>query len=240
MTTALIEATTPVLHSGGLPPLSDPQALLSGFGPWALTAMGLVVFIESGVLFPFLPGDSLLFAAGLLHQSLGVPLIVVMLVAMTAAFFGDQVGYLLGHRWGRRFFTEDARVLKLSHLRQAEEFFDRYGGRALVLARFMPVVRTYVPLVAGMARLPYRRFVGWNALGAALWSTIMVSAGALLGGIPFVTAHVDLITLALVALSLIPVAAQLLRGLRSRRSDDPGTVGSTPAQAVPVAVEDRR
>jgi membrane-associated protein len=221
MTSMLSDATVPLLQVGALSPLADPQALLTGLGPWAMVGMGVIVFIESGVLFPLLPGDSLLFTAGLLHSSLGVPLVVVMVVAFVAAFLGDQVGYLLGHRFGRGLFSEQARFLKSGHLRRAEDFFTRYGGRALVLARFVPVVRTYVPLVAGMARLPYRRFLGWNALGAALWSIIMITAGALLGGVPFVTGHVELIALGLVGLSLVPVGVQLLRSMRTRAADRP-------------------
>lgn len=240
MTTALINAAAPILQAGVLPPLGDPQALLNGFGPWAMAGMGLIVFIESGVLFPFLPGDSLLFTAGLLHQSLGVPLPIVILVASLAAFAGDQVGYVLGHRYGRRFFTEDARFLKLSYLRHAEDFFDRYGGRALVLARFVPIVRTYVPLVAGMAGLPYRRFVAWNALGAVLWSVVMITAGALLGGIPVVAAHVDLIAIVIVVLSLLPIAVQILRGLHNRHTAVARTGRTGQHKVTPVgAVEDR-
>lgn len=217
----LLHTAVPVLHSGALSPLTDPQTLLTGLGPWAMVGTGVIVFIESGVLFPFLPGDSLLFTAGLLHPSLEMPLVVVMVVAFVAAFLGDQAGYLLGHRFGRGLFSERARFFKSGHLHRAEHFFARYGGRALVLARFVPVVRTYVPLVAGMARLPYRRFLGWNALGAALWSSIMITAGALLGGIPFVTGHVELIALGLVGLSLVPIAVQLLRSMYTRAGGHP-------------------
>lgn len=119
-----------------------------------------MVFVESGLLFPFLPGDSLLFTGGLLHEALQVPLWLMILVPFIAAVAGDQVGYFLGNRFGRRFFSDDARFLKTSYLNRTEDFFLRYGGRAIVLARFVPIIRTYVPLVAGTARHPYRRFVG--------------------------------------------------------------------------------
>ena len=157
--------TIELLHTAGtlipqLPPLGDPAQLLEQLGPWALAGTTLMVFVESGLLFPFLPGDSLLFTGGLLHEALQVPLWLMILVPFIAAVAGDQVGYFLGNRYGRRFFSDDARFLKTSYLTRTEDFFLRYGGRAIVLARFVPIIRTYVPLVAGTARHPYRRFVG--------------------------------------------------------------------------------
>jgi len=138
--------------SGGPVSPLDPAGLLEGLGPAALGVIAAMVFIESGVLFPFLPGDSLLFTAGLLHEQLHVTLPVLIGVVTAAAVAGDQVGYLLGRKFGRRWFTDDARVLKTAHLRRTEEFFDRHGGPAVVLARFVPVVRTFAPLTAGAAR----------------------------------------------------------------------------------------
>lgn len=201
-------------------PLGDPAQLLHDWGPWGLAGTSLMVFIESGLLFPFLPGDSLLFTAGLLHQALQVPLWVMILVPFIAAVAGDQVGYLLGSRYGRRFFKDDARVLKTSHLRRTEDFFQRYGGRAIVMARFVPIVRTFVPLVAGAARHSYKHFVGWNVLGGFLWVVLMVTAGALLGGIPLIVDHVDLIAILIVGLSLIPVALQIVKTVRDNHADD--------------------
>lgn len=201
-------------------PLGDPAQLLHDWGPWGLAGTSLMVFIESGLLFPFLPGDSLLFTAGLLHQALQVPLWVMILVPFIAAVAGDQVGYLLGSRYGRRFFKDDARVLKTSHLRRTEDFFQRYGGRAIVMARFVPIVRTFVPLVAGAARHSYKHFVSWNVLGGFLWVVLMVTAGALLGGIPLIVDHVDLIAILIVGLSLIPVALQIVKTVRDNHADD--------------------
>lgn len=201
-------------------PLGDPAQLLEQLGPWALAGTSLMVFIESGLLFPFLPGDSLLFTAGLLHQALHIPLWVMILVPFLAAVAGDQVGYFLGSRYGRRFFKDDARILKTSHLHKTEDFFQRYGGRAIVMARFVPIVRTFVPLVAGAARHSYKHFVGWNVLGGFLWVTLMVVGGSLLGGIPLIADHVDIIAIVIVALSLIPVALQIIKSMRDGRSDD--------------------
>jgi len=197
----------------------DPSSLLAALGPWALVGIAVFVFIESGVLFPFLPGDSLLVTAGLLHQRLGLEVWVIALVAFLAAAAGDQVGYLLGDKVGTRLFKEDAKILKTSRLRQTEAFFDRYGGRALVLGRFVPVVRTYVPFAAGSARYPYRRFLPWNLAGAFLWAVGVTVLGSLLGGVPFVTANIDLLLTAVVVVSLLPVIVNLLiKRVRSRRA----------------------
>ncbi|RKQ35171.1 DedA family protein [Kocuria tytonis] len=222
--------TPEVIHTAGflapqLLPLGDPAQLLEQLGPWALAGMTLMVFVESGLLFPFLPGDSLLFTGGLLHQALHVPLWLMILVPFIAAVAGDQVGYYLGHRFGRRFFKDDARFLKTSYLDQTEDFFRKYGGRSIVLARFVPIVRTYVPLVAGAARHPYREFVGWNVLGGFLWVTIMVVAGSLLGGIPLIRDHVDLIAIGIVVLSLIPVGIQIITSLRNRDPQEGPSTG---------------
>lgn len=207
----LTPLTVPGLHF-----LSDPAALLHQLGPWALVGIAAMVFVESGLLFPFLPGDSLIFTAGLLHIALGLNIWVLIGVAAVCAFLGDQAGYFLGSRFGRGVFSDDARFLKTKHLHQAEEFFHKYGGRSLVMARFVPIVRTYVPLVAGMVRHPYRNFIGWNALGGVLWVTLMSVAGATLGGVPFIANNVDLIAIVIVVLSLIPMGIQIVRSMRDR------------------------
>ncbi|KIU02695.1 MULTISPECIES: DedA family protein [unclassified Frigoribacterium] len=200
--------------------LFDPQTLLTALGPWALGGLSLMVFVESGLLFPFLPGDSLLVTAGLLHQGLGLSVAVIALCAFVAAAAGDQVGFFLGHRFGRRWFRPDARVLKTAHLERAEAFFARHGGPALVLGRFVPVVRTFVPLAAGTSGYPYRRFVVWNLAGAFLWAAGMTVLGSLLGGLPFVADHIDLLAIALVAVSVLPLVLTAVRrsaGTRRRK-----------------------
>lgn len=191
--------------------LFDPQTLLTVLGPWALAGLSLIVFVESGLLFPFLPGDSLLVTAGLFHQQLGLSVAVIALCGFVAAAAGDQVGFWLGRRFGRRWFRPDARVLTTERLEQAEAFFARHGGKALVLGRFVPVVRTFVPLAAGTSAYPYRRFVGWNLLGAFLWAVGMTVLGSVLGGLPFVADHIDVLVVALVAVSVLPLVLAALR-----------------------------
>jgi membrane-associated protein len=197
----------------------DVQSLLETVGPWALVVIAVFVFIESGLLFPFLPGDSLLVTAGLAHHSLGLSVPVIALVAFVAAAAGDQVGYLLGDRFGSRLFKDEARILKTSRLRETEAFFEKYGGRALVLGRFVPVIRTYVPLAAGSARYPYRRFLPWNLLGGFLWAVGVTVAGSLLGGVPFITDNIDVLLTVIVLVSVLPVViGQVRKRVRSRRS----------------------
>lgn len=198
----------------------DPQAFLTGLGPAVLVGLALMVFVESGFLFPFLPGDSLLFTAGLLASAdvIHVPVWLVVLVAFVAAAAGDQAGYALGHRFGRRLFKPEARVLKTRYLDEAEKFFARYGGPALILGRFVPVVRTYVPLAAGTAQYRYSKFLTWNLTGAALWTIVVSVLGVVLGQIPFVRTHIDVLAVLIVAVSVLPILISgLLRLRRTRR-----------------------
>ncbi|MFW0108076.1 VTT domain-containing protein [Rothia sp. P7181] len=192
----------------------DIEKILEQAGPWALAVVTLIVFIESGVLFPFLPGDSLLFTLGLIHVQLGLNLWVMILCLCIAAVAGDQVGYYLGHRFGRRFFSADAKVLNTKNLHAAESFFEKYGGKALVLARFVPIVRTFVPLAAGIAKYRYRDFAKWNITGAITWVFTLVFAGVLLGGIPFIRDNVEAIVIVIVVASVLPVGVEYLRERR--------------------------
>lgn len=198
----------------------DPQSFLTGLGPAALIGLAVLVFIESGLLFPFLPGDSLLFTAGLLASSgtLHIPVWSVIVVAFVAAALGDQVGYWLGHRFGRRLFKPDAKVLKTRYLEEAEAFFAKYGGPALILGRFVPVVRTYVPVAAGTSLYHYRKFLVWNLSGAALWTIVVSILGVVLGQIPFVRTHIDILAILVVVVSVLPIVISgLLRYRKSRR-----------------------
>jgi membrane-associated protein len=196
----------------------DVGSFLSGLGPFAIGAVAVLVFIESGVLFPFLPGDSLLVTAGLLHEKLGLTVPLIAGVAFLAAVAGDQVGYLLGRSFGPRLFKDDAKVLKTARLRETEAFFEKYGGRALVLGRFVPIVRTYVPLAAGSAGYPYRRFVPWNVTGAFLWAVGVTVVGSLLGGVPVIANNLELLLAVVVVLSILPVLIGYLRKRRQTRT----------------------
>lgn len=198
----------------------DPTTLLLAMGPWVLWGTLAIVFIESGVLFPVLPGDSLLFTAGLLHEQLGLNLVVLIGLTFVAAFLGAQVGYWLGRRFGRRLFSDDARFLKTEHLDSAERYFTEYGGRSLVIGRFIPFVRTFIPLAAGIARYPYGRFLAFNSLGSALWGAGITLAGSALGGVQFVHDHLSALILLIVAVSVLPMVIQAVVSRHRGGGDD--------------------
>lgn len=200
-----------------LPALMNAGSLLTSFGPWILAGVAAIIFIESGVLFPFLPGDSLLVTAAILRGDLHVRLAVLGAIAIAAAFAGDQVGFFLGRRFGRRLFKPQARILTTARLEEAEAFFAKHGPLALVLGRFVPIVRTYVPLAAGTARMPYSHFLRWNILGAAGWVIAMLAVGTLLGGIPGIAHSIDLIMIVIVALSVLPMVLKWMSRRRAAR-----------------------
>ena len=194
----------------------DPQSLISTVG---LIGVLAIVFAESGLLIGFfLPGDSLLFTTGLLVSGgvlLRQPLWLACLLASIAAAAGDQVGYVLGRRFGPALFRRpDSRLFKREYLSRAGDFFARYGARSIVLARFVPVVRTFTPIVAGAAGMPYRTFVVFNVLGAVLWGSGVTVLGYFLGQVAFVRSHIELILAGIVVVSLIPVMTHLLRERR--------------------------
>lgn len=212
-------------------PLSDPTALLQAMGPWVLVGLFAMIFIESGCLFPFLPGGTLLLTASSIHRELGIGLPALFLISAVAAFLGDQVGYYLGARFGRGMFKPDARLLKTRYLEQCEAFFARYGAPAVALGRFVSVVRTYMPLSAGIARMPHRRFTVWNVVGGVAWVGQTVLCGTILGSVPFLAAHLDLLAGAILIASVMPIALSSVirsgrvRAFRQRYRVHAGRVG---------------
>ncbi|PZE88542.1 DedA family protein [Curtobacterium sp. MCLR17_039] len=199
--------------------LFDAGSVLHAFGPAVLAGIAVLIFIESGVLFPFLPGDSLLVTAAITSAALGIAPWQVAVVASIAAVAGDQVGYWIGRRFGRRLFRAGARVLTTARLDEAEAFFTRWGGLSLVLGRFVPVVRTYVPLAAGTADMHYRRFILWNVVGAVGWACGLTVVGVLLGGIPFVAHNIDVLMIVVVIVSILPILIGVVRKRASSRTD---------------------
>jgi membrane protein DedA with SNARE-associated domain len=199
--------------------LFDAASVLHAFGPYVLAGIALLIFIESGVLFPFLPGDSLLVTAAIISGTIGVAPWQVAVVASIAAVAGDQVGYWIGKRYGRRLFTDDARVLTTARLDEADGFFTRWGGLSLVLGRFVPVVRTFVPLAAGTAQMHYRRFLLFNLIGGVSWAVGLTIVGVLLGGIPFVAHNIDVLMIVIVLVSVLPIVVGALRRRHVARRD---------------------
>ncbi|KNA90416.1 VTT domain-containing protein [Gordonia sp. w5E2] len=230
MTASVLDATAPVLAATTtdlalLPGFLDPVNLLNSFGTWILAGLLLVVFIESGLLFPLLPGDSLLFTAGLIVAAKSAdiepfaPLWVLLVTIPIAAFLGDQVGYLIGNRLGYSLFKPDARILKQSYIVEAHEFFEKHGPITIFLARFVPIVRTYAPLVAGAAKMRYSTFLAYNAIGAVVWGAGVTLLGYFLGQIAFIRDNVDVIFLLIVFISVLPIISEVVK--RWRRSRQP-------------------
>ncbi len=194
--------------------LGSVEGLLTSFGYAALFA---IVFAESGLFFGFfLPGDSLLFTAGLL-ASRGLFNIWLMVPGVAiAAILGDQVGYWMGHKYGRGFFNKPESMFRTPrHVEEAEAFYRKHGPMAIVLARFVPVVRTFAPIVAGIGSMDYRAFVTYNILGGVLWSTSLLLAGYYLGKIlPDAGNEITLVILAIVVVSTIPLVMEFLKRMR--------------------------
>lgn len=196
----------------------DPEVLIEAFGMLGVLA---IVFVESGLLVGFfLPGDSLLFTAGLLSSTGTLPDLWVLLVTIPiAAIAGDQVGYAIGRKAGPAIFSRpESRFFHRENVERAQEFFDRHGPRTIVLARFVPIVRTFAPVVAGVARMRYRTFLTYNIVGGVLWGVGVTTLGYFLGQVDFVKANIEFVLIAIVGLSLIPVFLELYRGNSRRRA----------------------
>jgi membrane-associated protein len=198
------------------PGLFNPEWLISTFGLVGILAL---VFAESGLLIGIiLPGDSLLFTAGLLvadGRYLHQPLWLVCLLVGVAAVVGDQVGYLFGKRVGPSLFRRpNSRLFKQENVARGKAFFDRYGARSVVLARFVPIVRTFTPIIAGVSRMRYRTFLVYNVVGGLLWGAGVTVLGFFLGQLPFVRSNIEFILIGIVLVSVVPIGIQLLRSRR--------------------------
>jgi membrane-associated protein len=194
-------------------------SIIASVGLPALLIIAAMVFIENGLLFPFLPGDSLIFAAALLATQLHVPFIVIILIAAAAAIGGAEVGFLIGRRYGRHLFKPDARLFKLKYLEQADAFFERHGRPSIVLARFVPIVRTYISPAMGASQIRHRTFSIWNATGGIIWAILLGVAGFFLGKIPAVANNIEFIALGIIVITVGPVLiTALVRRRRDRRA----------------------
>ena len=214
-------------------PWLDPHAIIVGAGPWALLVVCLIVFSETGLLVGFiLPGDTLLIITGLLSftgtmtesgTGIQIPIWIVCLCISIAAFAGGEVGYLIGHKAGPRIFErKESGFFSKENVIRTNKFFDRFGALAIIIARFVPIVRTFAPVAAGVGHMSYRRYSLYNAIGAIIWGSGLTFAGFLLGYFPpiadFVTEYIDIILLGAVCLAVIPTAFHAIRQfLKARR-----------------------
>lgn len=193
--------------------------LILRYGTQTYSILFAIIFAETGlVVTPFLPGDTLLFFVGLFchpqqEGHLSLPLAFVVL--MTAAFCGDNVNYLLGRNLGEKLFkNENSKILKRSHLEKTQAFFEKHGPKTIMLARFVPVVRTFTPFVAGMGRMPYRTFLLYSVLGALCWVGLFLFGGYLLGDIPFIRNNVVATTLAMAVITALPMILEVVKARR--------------------------
>ncbi|MEU9137169.1 DedA family protein [Streptomyces sp. NPDC048404] len=200
----------------------DPNTLLDNFGIWGLL---LVVFAESGLLIGFfLPGDSLLFTCGLLiaTDAMDFPLWAAIPLICLAAVLGDQAGYLFGKKVGPSLFTRpDSRLFKQENVVKANEFFEKYGPKSLVLARFVPIVRTFTPIIAGVSGMRYRPFLTFNVIGGVLWGAGVTLLGSWLGKIELVNKHIELILILIVLVSVVPIVIEFLRARSQAKKNPP-------------------
>jgi membrane-associated protein len=194
--------------------------LVGEYGTWTYLLLFIIVFCETGlVVTPILPGDSLLFAAGAISALETAPLNPQLLVLLltTAAVLGDAVNYHIGRYFGPKVFAfEKSRFFNRDHLLKTQEFYERYGGKTLIIARFVPIVRTFAPFLAGAGSMNYAQFAIYNVTGAVLWVVIGIYAGYLFGGVEIVQKNFSLVIIAIVVISLLPAAFEFWRAKRAR------------------------
>jgi len=193
----------------------------ASMGPGLYVVLFLVVFAETGlVVTPFLPGDSLLFAVGALAAvpGAGIDIVGVTVLLVVAAILGDSLNYKIGQAIGERAFAGQFRLINQKHLQRTQDFYDRYGGRAVVIARFAPILRTFAPFVAGVGKMPYPRFLVANVGGGLAWVTSFCAAGYVFGNIPAVKKQFHLVIIAIVVVSLIPAVVEAIRARSEGRS----------------------
>ena len=196
-------------------------SFLEAMGPLGLLVACLIVFAETGLLVGFfLPGDSMLFLVGLNLASIWqeVPIWLACLLISLAGFAGDQTGYWIGRRVGPAVFNRPkSKFFNTKNVERAHKFFETYGSKAVILAHFVPIMRTFIPVAAGVGNLSWRKFTAYNVVGVIVWGSGVTLLGYFLGGIPFVTEHVELVTLSFIAISFIPIGLEVLKSLRNKK-----------------------
>jgi membrane-associated protein len=187
--------------------------LVNQFGPWLYVILFLIIFCETGlVITPFLPGDSLLFAVGALAarpEGLNVWIVAVSLIV--AAILGDSANYWIGKMFGDRLPKKFPRLIKQQHLQKTHDFYERYGGKTIIIARFVPIIRTFAPFVAGVGKMTYSRFMTFNVAGAFLWIGLLVPAGYFFGNLEIVKKNFSLVVLMIIVLSVLPAVIEYWR-----------------------------
>jgi membrane-associated protein len=199
-----------VLHIDGY--LSD---IITHYGAWTYGLLFFVIFMETGfVVTPFLPGDSLIFAAATFAARGALNPWVLFILMTIAAFAGDTANYWIGHAIGAKAYTGEVKWIKKEYMERTHKFFEKHGGKTIFLARFVPIIRTFTPFVAGVSKMPYGYFITWNMVGGATWVATFTLLGYFFGNIPFVQANFELVIIAIVLISLVPAVVEAVKARR--------------------------
>jgi membrane-associated protein len=192
--------------------------LVTNYGPWIYAILFAVIFCETGlVVMPFLPGDSLLFIAGAVAAGGGMDPVLLAGLLMAAAILGDSTNYIIGRTTGEKLFSNpNSKIFRRDYLQRTHEFYERHGGKTVTMARFLPILRTFAPFVAGIAHMHYPRFLGFSVAGSLLWVGGLVTLGYFFGNVPFIKQHLSLMVVGIIVLSLVPMILGLLRGRLGR------------------------
>ncbi|MFV3013170.1 DedA family protein [Clostridium botulinum] len=193
------------------------NVIIQNYGVWTYALIFLIIFCETGlVITPFLPGDSILFAAGALAATGSFKIAILFVVLYLAAVIGDTVNYHIGKKIGTKILErEDVKYLNKEYLKKAHTFYERYGSMTIVVGRFIPIIRTFVPFVAGIGEMSYLKFIIYNVLGGLLWVTLFLGGGYLFGNLPFIKQHFSYVVIAIIIISIIPVAVTFIREKRN-------------------------
>lgn len=197
-----------ILHIG-----DHLQELVKNYGNWIYAILFAIVFCETGlVVLPFLPGDSMLFAAGTIAAVGDMNIFVLMGLLIVAAILGDFVNFEIGKHFGQKLFSNpNSKIFKQSYLQKTHDYYERYGGRTIIIARFIPIVRTFAPFVGGMGNMNYAQFARYNIVGAVLWVVSFTTLGYFFGQLPFVKEHFSWIMIAIIVFSVVPMIVEIIR-----------------------------
>ncbi|AHL36125.1 hypothetical protein CD58_26095 [Pseudomonas brassicacearum] len=194
--------------------------LVTNYGTWVYAILFLVIFCETGlVVMPFLPGDSLLFIAGAVAAGGAMDPLLLAGLLMLAAILGDSTNYLIGRTAGEKLFSNpNSKIFRRDYLQQTHDFYDKHGGKTVTLARFLPIIRTFAPFVAGVGKMNYLRFLGFSVLGTVLWVGGLVTLGYFFGNVPFIKQNLSLLVVGIILLSLLPMIISLVRSKMNQRA----------------------
>jgi len=192
--------------------------LIDTFGIWTYVILFMIIFIETGfVVFPFLPGDSLLFITGALAAANSLNVVWLFILFCIAAILGDTVNYWMGRHIGRKVFRDESKFFKKEYLLESEKFYKKHGAKAIVIARFIPIIRTFAPFVAGIAKMHYKRFVTYNILGGIAWVALFLLPGYYFGNIPIIKDNISIFIIGIIIISLIPPVRSVFKHMAKNR-----------------------